>query len=105
MHPGVDRNSEFEFDLDSLKTYKINFKATFRDKENITKNCNPESDGEAFLYLYKNDNLLSKSYITHKKDTIINMEITNAKSFKIMVDKGMNQDWCDWFYLENFQLN
>ena len=68
-------------------------------------NYNKIIDKEGLLYLYKNDNLLSKSYITHKKDTIINMEITNAKSFKIMVDKGMNQDWGDWFYLENFQLN
>lgn len=104
IHPGVDRNSEITFELDSLKTYQLKFKASFRDKENIVKNCNPDSDAEVFLYIYKNDELQSKSYITHKKDSIFDITIQNANSIKILVDKGKHHDWCDWFFLENFEL-
>lgn len=104
MNPGSERSSEISFSLDSTKNYQISFKAGFRNKEELIKNCNSQNDGEVNLTIYTNSHLYNKSYITHRKDSIYNISLSYTKEVRFEVDKGKNEDWCDWFQLSDFKI-
>lgn len=102
--PGSDSPSEVSFDLDSLKTYNIRFNASFRNKSEIMENCNPENDGEIYLNVYLDDQLLNKSYLTHRKDSVFEFNIKHTKEIRFNVDKGKNKNWCDYFQLSELKI-
>jgi|GEM_PF-4805320 len=102
--PGSESPSEISFDLDGTKTYNVGFNASFRNKSEIISNCNSESDGEVYLNVFLDNQLLSKSYLTHKKDSVFEFVVKNAKEIRFNVDKGKNKNWCDYFQLSNMKI-
>ncbi len=102
--PGNERPSEISFSLDSTKNYTMSFNAGFANKEDILRNCDPENDAEVFLTIYTDDNVYDQSYLTHRKDSVYRISVSGIHGIKIQVDKGKNEDWCDWFQLNDFKI-
>lgn len=101
--PGGNRPSEITFMFDkSDKT--LSFTATFFNKETLLSNCNPTRDGEINLYIKENGVVIKTIYLTHRKDENFTIDVTDKKEITLNVDRGKNEDYCDWFRLMNFKI-
>ncbi|MES2487319.1 MAG: NPCBM/NEW2 domain-containing protein, partial [Bacteroidota bacterium] len=101
--PGPQRASTITLQFDEKET-SLNFKATFSNKESIANECNPERDGEINLTVLEDGKEIKKLYITHKQDVPITLDISGRKKITLIVDKGKNEDYCDWFKLTDFTV-
>ena len=104
IQPGATKESSIYYTLEK-KYSSLSFVASFINKEDIIKNCNKEKDGEVELIIEVDDNLLEKYYVTYKNDIPITVNLKNKNSLNIRVNKGKYKDYCDWFVLNNFNLN
>src|SRR5690606_37741903 len=82
---------------------ELKFTTTFKNKKSFegAGGCNAGNDGEVFLYIIGDKKLLKKYYVTHKADIQINLPIHNLHELTLAVDKGKNEDYCDWFTIKN----
>jgi len=103
IHPGDKIPTEVTFDFE--KGYKeISFTASFNNKSTIVNECDPEKDAEIYLSIMADKKLIEKIYITHKKDELIKIKLSEYTKLTFIVDKGKNEDYCDWFKISNLQL-
>lgn len=100
--PGSNRPSEISF-IPSQNEKTISFTTTFNDKENIKKSCGGDKGGEVYLIIQNGDEVIKK-HITHKEDQDISIDITPGKKVILTVNKGINDDSCDWFKLTNIKI-
>ncbi|ALM48829.1 hypothetical protein AMR72_07965 [Flavobacterium psychrophilum] len=98
--PGATRPSEISFMFDENDT-NLSFTATFNNKETIASECNSAKDGEVNLIIKENGAVIKTLYLTHKKEKNINLDVSGKKQITIIVNKGKNEDYCDWFKLTN----
>jgi hypothetical protein len=101
--PGSTRPSEISFMFDE-NDKTISFTATFNNKETLVKECNSEKDGEVNLIIKENGTVIKTIYLTHRKDEKIMLDVSGKKKITLSVDKGRNEDYCDWFRLVDFQI-
>jgi hypothetical protein len=101
--PGSARPSEISFMFDE-DDKNLSFTATFNNKETIARDCNAAKDGEVNLIIKENDTVIKTIYLTYRKDEQISLDISGRKKITITVNKGKNEDYCDWFRLVNFQI-
>lgn len=99
--PGSERASRMTLQF-GPNDKTLNFNAIFRDKESLAHNCNPEKDGEVYLTILENDVEVKKLYITHRQDVPVSIDVSGNKKITLIVDKGKNEDYCDWFELTDF---
>lgn len=101
LYPGTTRPSEISIIPDKNDS-TLSFTATFNNKENLTASCNATRDGEVFLVIKQDDITSDSIYITHKQDKDITLNLKGKKKITLTVNKGKNEDYCDWFKLTNF---
>lgn len=101
--PGSERASRMTFQFDEKDT-TLSFNATFKNKESLVHECNPDRDGEVYLTILENDIEIKKLYITHKQDVPVTLDVSGGKKITLIVDKGKNEDYCDWFHLTGFTV-
>lgn len=101
--PGTTRPSEISFMFDE-NDKSLSFTATFNNKEAIVRECNSEKDGEVNVIIKENGTVIKTIYLTHQKDEKITLDVSGKKKITISVDKGKNEDYCDWFKLVDFQI-
>ncbi|MHA3786994.1 hypothetical protein ACX0HA_02195 [Flavobacterium hauense] len=101
--PGSERPSEMSFMFDE-NDKTLSFTATFNNKETLVRECNSEKDGEVNLIIKENGNVIKTIYLTHKQDEKITLDVSGKKKITITVDKGKNEDYCDWFRIIDFHI-
>lgn len=104
ISPGKDRPSEFTLELLPEQIYKIEFTTTFSEKDKLVRDCNPDRDGEVFLNIYKDGSLYRQAYLTHHKDSVFSFKVQDLTSLKFEVNKGKNEDYCDWFIIRDLKI-
>jgi len=103
IYPGSTIPSQLSINPDAADT-TLSFTASFNNKESLAANCNPEKDGEVYLII-KQDGITTDSiYVTHKEDKNIVVDLKGKKKITLIVNKGKNEDYCDWFMLNNFTI-
>ncbi|RZJ59272.1 MAG: hypothetical protein EOO45_25810, partial [Flavobacterium sp.] len=102
--PGPIRPSELTFMLDE-NDKALSFTATFNNKDVLKTECNSAKDGEVYLTIREGDEVIDKVYITHEKDIPYKLDLTGRKQITLSVDKGKNEDYCDWFHLFDVKIN
>jgi len=102
IHPGQNTPSKIDFNFEGTNYKELNFMATFNNKSSINQNCNADKDAEVYLKIKSGDSILKTYYMTHKKDEKISIQIPENKKITFEVDKGKNEDYCDWFKITNF---
>lgn len=102
IHPGQNIPSKIDFNFEETNYKELNFIATFNNKSTITQNCNSDKDAEVYLKIKSGDSIIKTYYITHKKDEKISIQIPENKKITFEVDKGKNEDYCDWFKITDF---
>lgn len=105
MHPGGTDSTIVNFNLTGMEK-ELKFTTTFKNKKSFEDagGCNADNDGEVFLYIIGDKKLLKKYYVTHKADIQINLPIHNLHELTLAVDKGKNEDYCDWFTIKNLEI-
>ena len=103
FQPGSTKNSKISFNTEGLKSF--NFTATFKNKNDVIKNCNPDKDAEINLLIKTDSLIIGDFYITHKKDTTFTIPLNNINTLNLEVNKGKYEDYCDWFILDKIKFN
>jgi hypothetical protein len=103
ISPGSERPTEISFMFDE-NDKTLSFTATFNNKETLARECNSEKDGEVNLIIKENGTVIKTIYLTHRKDENITLDVSGKKKITLTVDKGKNEDYCDWFRLVDFQI-
>lgn len=102
--PGHSSPSSISFTLDSSMTHTISFQAGFANKDQIINECDPERDGEVFFSIYQDGHLYNKTHLTHQRDSAFTIDVSGVSKLEFQVDKGSNENWCDWFELGEFKI-
>lgn len=104
MFPGKTDNSSVAFTI-APQDKSVSFVASFYNKDEISENCNPNKDGEVALIVKGDGKEINKLTVNFKKDTPVLIDVTTLSSLEIIVNKGKNEDRCDFFLLRNFKFN
>lgn len=102
IHPGMNIPSKIDFNFEDTDYKKLSFTTTFNNKTAINQECNPNQDAEIYLTIKAEDSIINTYYITHKNDQRISFQIPENRKITIEVDKGKNEDYCDWFKITDF---
>ena len=102
IHPGKNIPSKLDFNFEGTDYKKLEFTATFNNKTGINQDCNPDQDAEVYLKIKSEDSIIKTYYITHKNDEKISIQIPENKKITFEIDKGKNEDYCDWFKITDF---
>lgn len=103
LYPGTTKPSEISIMPDEGDN-TLNFTATFNNKENLVASCNSARDGEIFLIIKEDGVTTDSIYITHNKDRDFSLNLKGKKKITLTVNKGKNEDYCDWFKITNLQI-
>jgi hypothetical protein len=93
IHPGANKPSSFQLTVNK-EFDQFMFVARLAETERLIAENNNEN-GEVFLYVYGDGQLIEKRYLNWHNQELFSIDISKYNELKIEVDKGKYEDFVD----------
>jgi hypothetical protein len=100
IHPGANKPSSFQLTVNK-EFDQFMFVARLAETERLIAENNNEN-GEVFLYVYGDGQLIEKRYLNWHNQELFSIDISKYNELKIEVDKGKYEDFVDRVELLDF---